>query len=527
MISPMDVGILDLNCEHLGIDVSKLMEAAGRSLAEEISSRYDSNGTITFLIGPGNNGGDGCVAARYLHDQGISTRLLLSKDPSSFGTDLAVKAFNELPADVEVIIPHNGKLQDGVMDMISDTVILVDALLGAGSKGAPRGMIEELVELSGSVDALRISVDSPTGMGYEGSFKADLTVTFHDVKEGMTSNRSPVPECGEIVIRDIGIPKEASTHIGPGDLLRYPVKAPDAHKGGTGKVLVIGGGPFTGAVVLAAIGASRAGSDLVRVAVPRGVFQSVAQATPDIIASRMDTIDPYVLGPEVLPELEKEIQWCHTVLIGPGAGRSRPALHLLKEAVDTAVRSGKKIVIDADGLTAISELGLPDIDDEHEVLLTPHRNELISLLFSVDEEGSDYTPPAPSPDEAIKWSEVSNEMMARFIKGSKLTVLGKGPVDVIAGSGDHSLQDHIKMNTGSGTILARFNTSGVPQMSVGGTGDILSGLAAGLMSIGLGSFDAACLAAYINGEAGERSFQELGHSLSASCVLSKVRILPP
>ncbi|MFO8051417.1 MAG: NAD(P)H-hydrate dehydratase [Thermoplasmatota archaeon] len=527
MISPLDVSILDRNSEYLGIDVSRLMEAAGRSLADEMIGRYPGKGTVTFLIGPGNNGGDGCVAARHLSEEEIPVKVMLSRDPSGIGTLLARKAYGDLTEQAEVGTIVDEDVAEWVKKELEEASIVVDGLLGAGSKGAPRGKFKDIIRAANSADALKVAVDSPTGMGFENCFRADITVTFHDIKHNMYSGKEPLSECGRIIVKDIGIPEEAARIVGPGDLLRYPEKDKDSKKGSAGKVLIIGGGPFVGAPVLAARAASRVGADLVRVAVPKGIADTVSGFSTEVIVNRLDTLDPYELGPEVMDDLNGPIDWCHAVLIGPGSGRSRSTLHTLRSVFDEAVARKKSVVLDADALTAISEIGQPIKCGGADVLLTPHRGELKRILLSYFGEGDDYRAPTIDKENGIEWETGSADMVSRLVHDTGATVLGKGPADLIAGLGRHSLSDHISMSTRYGDMLVRFNKAGVPQMSVGGTGDVLAGLCTGLMSLGLEAFDAASMGAYINGEAGERSFGEIGHSLSASDMVSRVRVLPP
>ncbi|MEA3558594.1 MAG: NAD(P)H-hydrate dehydratase [Candidatus Thermoplasmatota archaeon] len=527
MISPADVSILDLNSEYLGIEVSDLMGSAGSALADEILRRYDGKGTIAVVVGPGNNGGDSCVAARHLFKNGTEVKVILSFSPSKTRSQLAEKAYDDLPDEVSVHVMKSRDAEEEIRKELNGCAVIVDGLLGAGSSGAPRGKFAGMIRAMNSANALKVAVDSPTGLGYDDCFRADVTVTFHDVKEGMMIESKPLPECGEISVKNIGIPIEASVQVGPGDLLRYPKKAGYSKKGEVGRVLIIGGGPFIGAPVLSAMGASRAGADLIRLAVPGGIADAVSTFSTDLIVERLDTLDPYSLGPEVQKEIGELLDWSHCVLLGPGAGRSRSALYTLRSLFDLAVEKGKKIVVDADGLTALSEIGEPIRCSGSDVLLTPHRGELKRIIDAWYGGFDNYRPPEAQVHGIVKWEQGPIDLVSKLVHDTGAVVLGKGPVDLIATGADHSLADHISVSSSSGKLLVRYNRTGVPQMSVGGTGDILSGLCAGLMSLGMDPFDSGCLGSFICGEAGERTFSEIGHSLSASEMLKRIRILSP
>ncbi|MGA1793624.1 MAG: NAD(P)H-hydrate dehydratase [Thermoplasmatota archaeon] len=528
MISSVDVGVLDLNSEHLGIDVRDLMEAAGRALAEEIKTRLPRKRSVLIVAGSGNNGGDGLVAARYLSVWKVPVTLLLARDPSRIRTEIARQAYMELPGDVEKLQLRSGDVQAHLKELMKGKGILVDGLLGSGAKGEPKGDYAEMIRTMNSFKGIKIAIDSPTGFGYEPSFKADLTVTFHDIKKEMMVDGVCHPDCGELIVRKIGIPDAAATYVGPGDLLRVPQKPTASKKGETGRVLVIGGGPYTGAPSLSACAAVRTGADLVFVAVPRGIRNVVASFSPELIVEGLNTLDPNRLGPEVLDKLRQMIESSHSVLIGPGAGKDRATLHLLVEAFSLALSMGKPVVVDADGLTAIAELWKGE-GMGGKVILTPHRGELRRLLesFLPEEDPSVLRDPYEKTGRGGLWKKEALEVAAKLQERLGATLLVKGPVDLMLTGDPPSLSDHVAVDLSGGKYYRRYCTTGVPAMSVGGTGDVLSGLCVGLLARGLSAFDAACVAAFVNGKAGEEAFSSVGHSLSASEVLSRVKLLPP
>jgi NAD(P)H-hydrate repair Nnr-like enzyme with NAD(P)H-hydrate dehydratase domain len=182
-------------------------------------------------------------------------------------------------------------------------------------------------------------------------------------------------------------------------------------------------------------------------------------------------------------------------------------------------------------LTAISELwGFYDtFEKAGEVLLTPHRGELKRIARSISSkfDVEALQDPYESLGKTGTWKQEAIEIASDVALNLEVPLLVKGPLDLIISPDTPSLTTHVALETSSGTVYRRYCSAGVPAMSVGGTGDILSGLCAGLMARGMSSFDAGCVAAYIIGTAGEQVFSQVGHSLSATEVLSRVRISLP
>ncbi len=518
MISPMDVSVLDSNSEELGTLTNELMDNAGRALAETIRERYGKARPL-FFIGTGNNGGDGLVAARYLVEMGSEPLIILMKDPSMIRTDISRSAHDLLDEKVVTWQWDHLSKSGGFDDLLSGCDLLIDGLLGSGASGTPRGTYKDAVYMINGSKKETISIDIPTGLGTGLSVNADLTVTFHDMKSNMMKDGKNLPECGEIIVKDICIPPDAARLVGKGDLIRIPRKGKDAHKGSGGKLLIVGGGPFTGAPSLAALAAVSSGCDLVRVAVPYGIWEVVAGASLDIIVERMHTKDPYKLGPEIMDRLKDAVGWADTILIGPGSGRDQQTLALLSELFDHCVNSGKKVVVDADAITAIARVSSewPTIDEDR-VIITPHRNEMKRLLDGVG-IGSDerYLDNITRPTGG-NCSLETLDPLVRFTKMTGADILLKGNMDMIITPHEHSLGEHIFHRS----VYIRYNRTGVPEMSVGGTGDLLSGLCSGFSAMGLSSFDSGCISAYVIGKAGEIALSKYGISLSASRVLEMI-----
>ena len=443
MITPLDSRVLDANSESLGIEVDELMANAGEALADVISDLYNGK-SILFVCGTGNNGGDGYVAARLLEAD-----VAFFKEPK---TAPAMNAFRK----IDNKIPFDEKL-------LSDYDVIVDCVLGTGVSGEIREPYASYIKALNDSGKAVLSCDVPTGFGTANAVKPDVTVTFHDVKEGMDEKN-----CGNIIIADIGIPKDAYDFVGTGDMLRYPIPKDESHKGQNGKLLVIGGGPYTGAPSMAGMAALRVGVDLVHIATPESSFQSVASASQSYIVHKLkgDRLDIGSVG--YLIDMSKDMD---AVLIGPGLGTDEGTRKAIVEFIEIC---DKPMVVDADGVTSFRG-SIPKKD----IIFTPHRAEFEKLARGTE----------PSV----------------FAEKNQCIIVLKGHTDVIT--------------DGKRT---RKNTAGTPAMTVGGTGDVLAGTIAGLLAKGMTPFDAGCLGAYICGRAGEKSFDEFSYGLLATDIIDNI-----
>ncbi|MBE6527530.1 MAG: NAD(P)H-hydrate dehydratase [Thermoplasmata archaeon] len=446
MISPLDARVMDLNAEALGMDTAVLMDNAGKAVADLIDSRFPGK-RVRIFCGRGNNGGDGLVCAYYLKDAGITM-----VDGSVMKTAASSAAAERVSDRME---PFTGEE--------SDFDILVDAGLGTGISGQLRPVWDRYVDFCNSFEGTIISVDVPTGFSASKQVVPDITITMVDAKTGMDPVNS-----GEIIVADIGMPQEAETCTGPGDILRYPIPGAESHKGEMGRVLIVGGGPFFGAPAFAARAAMRIGADMVYVATPSRAIPFIVSHAPEAM---MIELPGNILTPDdVGPILEKAAS-CDVVLIGPGLGTAPDTIEAVRAVLE---RLEKPCVIDADGITAVSRdaIKLPSGS-----VVTPHLAEFIRL-------GGTERDPGDVLDTA---SELG------------CTVLLKGHTDIISDGERISL-----------------NNTGCAAMASAGTGDILAGTVAGLMARGMAGFDAAKLAAWIVGKAGESVFSEMSYGLCAT-----------
>ncbi len=460
MLQFKEVAVLDRNSEFRGVPPGRLMEKAGKGLAEEIHERYPDR-DVVFFCGTGNNGGDAYVAARYLGEWSSHDKITvyLIKGSDGVRSELAKKNLDKLDCKI---------IDEIDWDLVENSVV-VDALLGTGIKGEIREPYRSLIQDMNERSKNIVSVDVPSGLGADLQVRPELTVTFHDLKEGMEEDN-----CGEIVVKDIGIPKEAEIFTGPGELLLYPEPTDRSHKGDNGSLLIIGGGPYTGAPALAALAAYRVGVDLVHLAVPSKIKDIVAGFSPSFIVHPLEGEKVIQKHVDKLIALSEE---CDAVLLGPGLGGHEATLKVCRDFFE---RVQKPLVIDADGLKSAADN--PGILPKGTVI-TPHAGEI--RMF----------------DERVESVKLADKLAKKY----GITVLLKGKIDHIIDG-----------------VRNKKNDFGTPAMTVGGTGDTLAGVVGGLLSKGMSSFDAARLGAFITCKAGELAFQDFSWGLMAEDISERI-----
>lgn len=489
-LTSLDVRVLDRNAAALGVPTELLMENAGRAVADVIDSRLGGveGKRIVVFAGAGGNAGDGITAARHLASRGGVVDLYLLTRPEELRPETSALEFKALyHMDLSVHVKVVKDLNDLPSPVAADAV--VDALLGIGVRGRVRSLYARAIEIINSSKGLKVSVDIPSGLDPDTGeelgpvVRADVTVTFHGPKKGMLRRRDL---CGEIVVVSIGIPPEAWLYVGPGDVeYRVPRRGMKSHKGQAGRVLVVGGSEtFTGAPTFTALAALKSGVDLAFVAAPQRAADVIASFSPDLITIRLPRHD--YLAPEHIELLKPWISRVDVVALGMGLGMRGETREAVLAIIEEAHRQGRKVVVDADGLKHLAA------SPEHlrmVSVVTPHAGEFRTLFKR------------ELPDELQKRGAVVREEAGRY----GVTVLLKGYVDVI-----------------SDGSRVRFNKCGAPAMAVGGTGDVLTGVVAALLAKGLSPFDAACVAALVNGLAGCLAYSELGDNMTASDVLQRI-----
>lgn len=455
--------VLDRNAQHFGVSILELMENAGKAVADEARSQFDAAGrNVLVICGTGNNGGDGLVAARHLAKEARVT-VLLARSPDQFSTREAETNFERL-RDVQILAGL-----DKSEEAVAGADLIIDALLGIGVEGPLREPYGALVREMNAAGKPILSVDVPTGFGTDQAVTPTATVALHDAKEGMTAENS-----GSIRVVDIGIPSKIVTTIGPGEFLLYPVPKPTSHKGQNGRVLVIAGGPYTGAPALVGYGALGVGADLIHIATPALAAPVVASYSPTFI------VHPLV-GHRLLREDLRQIadlaSRADAIAIGPGLGDAEGTLDAVREIVRSVTLP---TVVDADAIRAVASD--PNCLAGKRAVITPHSREFQTLTGKV-------LPDAP---------EGRAEIVRAAAQALGVTILLKGHVDIVT----------------DGTRL-KFNYTGNPGMTVGGTGDVLCGVVAGLVSKGMSPYDAARLGAFANGSAGDLAYKVKSYGLTS------------
>jgi len=451
-----EVAVLDGNAAALGIPESSLMEAAGLALAEAIKKMSD--GPVLVLCGPGNNGGDGFVAARYLREWGISTTILASHDSSRGET-----ARNSRDSAGEFVVwPEQPE---------GNYSLIVDCLLGAGAGlgDSLRSPVREVVGWAAGLRLPTLACDIPTGLGGPDVLSSDSTITYHSMKQGLHSI-----EAGEVTVSELPWPAEVED-CGPGDAKRYPLLDAGARKGDRGRLWVIGGGPYHGAPILAGMAAARTGCDLVHVAMPSTAASRVEWPTtliPEILP------DSEILTEDSLDAITKAFSERRpdALLVGPGLGRGESTMNAISSILQTAADDGTPVVIDAD---AIATLPSGEWPQGLMGVATPHAG------------------------EAERWlGEVSASQSLDDCTGEDVTIVVTGAEDSLTGPQGRSCKA----------------TGGHPRMAVGGTGDLLAGTIGGLLAQGMPAWPAARLGCALLREAGARAAEHAGPGLLAEDV---------
>jgi hydroxyethylthiazole kinase-like uncharacterized protein yjeF len=477
-ITSPEMRAIEKNAEYYGLSFLQLMETAGRNVAEVIASRFNPKKTrVTIFCGSGGNGGDGLVAARYLTCLGFKVEIILATRASNIAHESTEKNWVALQALRDTIAMREVKDSSLIPDVKAEVV--VDALLGIGLTGKLRPPIMQIVEKINTMDAFRVAVDVPTGINSDtgevlgNAVKADLTITFYKAKLGLTKAKEYT---GEVTVKNIGLPYELERFVGPGDVtLAVKPRLPEAHKGMFGRLLVVGGSKvFSGAPALAALAALRTGIDIAIIAAPETTATTISSMSPALISVKLKGKH---LNTNNLPDLMEELDSATAVVLGPGLGLHNETKEAIKEIIEHLNKKGTPTLLDADGLKAFSEfkhkLNCP-------LVLTPHAKEYEIL----------------SGNRLPKDMKGRVEEVQRIASKLGATILLKGPVDVVTNS-----------------ERTKLNFTGNAGMTVGGTGDILSGVVGGLLAMGADPFCAAAAGAFINGAAGDFVAVEKGYHI--------------
>ncbi len=363
--------------------------------------------------------------------------------------------------------------------------VVVNAMLGTGTKGKIKPPISQAVDFVNSTSGFKVAVDVPTGIDSDTgevlgtAVKADLTITFHRSKAGLEKAKKYV---GELVVKDIGLPVELERYAGPGDVYLATVpRSPTAHKGDSGRLLVIGGSEvYSGAPTLVSLGAMRTGVNIVYLAAPSKTAYAISSMSPDLITIKLDGAN---LKPSNMETLKPYLGAVSAVAMGPGLGLKDETVDFVKLCVEEVERAGKPLLLDADGLKAFARFKRPL---KVPLVLTPHAGEYAILTGE--------TLPEDQEERALAIQKTAKKLGA--------VVLVKGRVDYVCSA------ERVKLNF-----------TGNQGMTVGGTGDVLSGIVGGLMAQKVDPFEAAVAGAFVNGAAGDFVAGELGFHLVATDII--------
>ena len=482
-ITSREMRALEVNAEYYGMDLLQLMENAGRNVAQETLQRFSEDKKVVIFCGLGGNGGDGFVAARHLLTAGYDVSVVLLGRSRDINHQAALKNFSIIESLQEEIVFTEATDSSTIPTITED--VAIDALLGTGTKGRIKPPISQAVDTINASDAFKIAVDIPTGVDSDTgevlgtAVKADLTITFHRSKPGLEKAKKYV---GKVVVTDIGLPQEIESYVGPGDVYLAKVpRNPTAHKGDFGRLLVIGGSEvYSGAPTLVSLGAMRTGVDIVYLAAPSKTAYAISSMSPDLITIKLDGGN---LKPSNVETLKPYFGMVDAVALGPGLGLNPETVDFVKVCVEEVERAGKKLLLDADGLKAFAKFKRPL---KVPLVLTPHAGEYAILTGEVL--------PEKREERALAIQKTAKKLDA--------VVLVKGKVDYICDA-----------------KRIKFNFTGNPGMTVGGTGDVLSGIVGGLMAQNVDPFEAAVAGTFVNGAAGDFAASELGFHIVATDII--------
>ncbi|MGE3149809.1 MAG: NAD(P)H-hydrate dehydratase [Pseudorhodoplanes sp.] len=470
LLTPTQMGEADRLAIARGIAGIDLMERAGQAVADRVALLCPP-AKVVVVAGPGNNGGDGYVAARLLGERGYAVRVLAVGDRAKLKGDAA-----------EAARRWRGPVEDAVPAGLQNAAVIVDALFGAGLDRPVDGEARTMIEAINASRVPVVAVDLPSGIsGATGAAMpvavcAAETVTFFRRKPGHLLLPGRV-HCGVITVADIGIPAAVLAGIRPHIFANepalwdgsFPVPQVAGHKYSRGHAVVLSGGlSFTGASRLAARGALRAGAGLVTLACPPDALPVQAAANTAVMVRAVEDVDAYrrMLADERL----------NAFVLGPGGGVGRA----MRQHVLAALATDRAVVLDADALTSFADDPAPLIAalqrrEAAATVITPHAGEAARLVQHAD---------LKSEAHQSKYEKAGTIAL----KFNTIVVL-KGGDTVVAAPAGH----------------AAIAANAPPWLATAGTGDVLAGFIGGLLAQGMPAFEAAAAAVWLHGECGNEA----------------------
>ena len=500
LVTAAEMRTIEDRAEAAGVDKATLMENAGLAVAQELWMQLGSleDRRICVLVGPGNNGGDGLVAARHLHEWGAQVRCYA----------LRPRGDEQWRRTVEAGVACGSVAEDENFEaleaVLQGSEAIIDALLGTGSN---RPIDGDLAEILRRLTAIRdrtvrpklIAVDLPTGLDADSgrldplAVAADETVTFHAAKVGLYVQPGAAA-AGNVQTIEIGVPAGLDDDIRTEVIERRAMKAllpdrpADAHKGTAGTLLVVAGSAnYPGAAILAASAAYRAGAGLVTLAAPASFIHQIAGAMPEVTLLPLpDDAHPGAAGPSVMNLLLDAIQTADALAIGCGLGLAPATGELVANLLNEAALADLQgVVVDADALNHLAERDSWQRSAPANLVLTPHPGEM-SRLTDIPTEDLQAQRLTLARDRAAEWNA---------------TVVLKGANTVVTAPDGR----------------AAVSQAAEPALATAGTGDVLTGAIGALLAQGSSPFNAAQLAVYLHAEAGRRSTRSRGtHGTTAT-----------
>lgn len=474
---------------NVGIPSLVLMEKAAMNIVELISKKHDKSERILAVCGVGNNGGDGVASARMLHELGYSVDIYLVGSEERASEQMKVQL--KIVRNLGMSILNSAK--------ISEYTVIIDALFGVGLKRNIEGKYADVIKEMNDANSVVWAVDLPSGIDGSNAkplgiaVKANYTVTFGYNKLGLIL----YPGCeyaGEVFVVDIGFPKQALDHMTPqafyyetSDLQKLPQRKERSNKGTFGRVLVIAGSRnMSGAAYLSAKAAYRTGAGLVKILTEesnRAILQSML---PEAILStyQTDNLDEQMI--------QQELDWATVIVLGPGIGIGKTAEKLVSFVLANVKNP---LILDADAINLLADDEKYVIKDRIDpktilhlpsnVILTPHLKEMSRLT-------------------KLPLNHIVSDVftVASEYRGQYVLVLKDARTIVVN-------EDQMYLNV-----------SGNNGMATGGSGDVLTGIIAGLIAQGMGNFDAATMGVYLHGIAGDYAAKEKNcYSIMASDII--------
>ncbi len=485
---------IDRNAASIGLTTETLMENAGRAVAEETRKLVGNviGKHILVIVGPGNNGGDGLVAGRYLEDWGAEVTLYLCSQRSADDKNLALAK----ERGISVIQVDQDKGFASLDEFLASSEVVIDAVFGTGRSRAVEGVFKQVLTKvvtakQKNSQLLVVAVDVPSGLDSDtGAVDpncpfADATVALGYPKPGLFSLPG-AERAGKVIIADIGIPpslaENVATELITEDWVRtvLPKRPLDANKGNFGRVLVVAGSiNYIGAAYLACMGAARVGAGLVTLSTASSLQPILAAKLTEVTYAPLPEAEAGVIAAEAASVLKQWLPGYEVLLVGCGLGQKAQVVEFIKSTLfDLSHSHSPTLVLDADALNTLAQIPNWWQKLNQDAILTPHPGEMARLAgISVEEVQRQRLEVARKA--AMEWRKV---------------IVLKGAYTIVAASDGR----------------AKISQIANPGLASAGTGDVLTGVIAGLVAQGLSLFDAAACGVYLHGQAGEVVKREMG-----------------